>query len=622
MNSVRFCCILLICFLNSLTYAEKDPVKFGKVSIEELQMTTYGPDTSASAVILCDYGNLNIDNFTFTQVTRIKILKKSGYDQANITFPAYRNANVRGITFNLENGQIVKSKLESSAIFTENLYRNIERLRIAMPDIRVGTVFDIEFTYIGIPDYWEFQREIPVVHSELFLRNHPNISFRKSFVGFEPIKVIEDGHWIAENMPAFHEETYINSPFNYMTRLNFEITELRFGTYFRSFAKSWETICKYLDEQENFGVPFSRDAYLNAVAKEIRAKAGSDEERLKLAHEYIKTFRWNKTESLLTTAMNLSTALDKKSGNSSEINLALVQLLRKLGFNANPVIMSSRDNGELSYLFPCYWKLNYVIAQVRLNDKEVLMDGTEKHAPYYLLPERSLNKFGMSFNKEKSEPVIINPDRKEKETVLYTMTMDNDLRLQGTLGFQRVDYASLDFRNRYEQFSSQESYLENMMNNFPGMKIQSVKIENLDSLYLPLRDEYEITLKNMVDAMDGKIYLYPLLLHRLHENPFKPEQRKYPVDFAHKIEKIYTVKITLPENVEVISWPETVKMGLPDNSAYFLYQLTPMGNSINLSYKLVINNPVFSEKEYPDLREFYNQIIAKHNEPVILKRKD
>jgi len=47
---------LTILFINNLSFAAKAPIKFGKVSIDELKMQTYEKDSTAVAVYLCDYG--------------------------------------------------------------------------------------------------------------------------------------------------------------------------------------------------------------------------------------------------------------------------------------------------------------------------------------------------------------------------------------------------------------------------------------------------------------------------------------------------------------------------------------------------------------------------------------
>ncbi|PLX23356.1 MAG: hypothetical protein C0597_01220, partial [Marinilabiliales bacterium] len=75
--------VLLLGFFQSL-YAQKDPIKFGKVTIEELKMTKYDLDTTAEAVVLCDYGVFDNQAFEFTRVCRIKIFKKDGLRFANV----------------------------------------------------------------------------------------------------------------------------------------------------------------------------------------------------------------------------------------------------------------------------------------------------------------------------------------------------------------------------------------------------------------------------------------------------------------------------------------------------------------------------------------------------------
>lgn len=603
------------------SYGIKDPIKYGSVSMEDLKMTVYEHDTSAPAVILCDYGCFDPANFTFTRIIRIKILKKSGYEWGNKVFPVADNAIVDGITFNLENGKIVESKLEPGSVYKETIYGRITRLRIAMPDVKVGSVIDIKFVYDDIPFIWKFQQEIPVRHSELILPNSSYVSFRKNFLGFEPLTLNEECHWIAENMPAFKAEPYISSPNNYMTSLQLDIWQLQYRANFLEVTTNWEELCQLLGNDKHFGIPLKSDSYMNQVGNGIKAMAETDKEKLKMAHDYIKRNKWNKYESLFTSEANLKWALEKKSGNSADINLALVQLLDKIGFQVAPVLMSSRDNGFLSPINPSLNKLNYVIAKVTLNGEQILMDATEEYAPYDLLPERALNIFGRLYNFDLSELVELSTDKKDKELVVYNLTLNNDLQLNGTLNFRRQDYAALDFRNKYKSFSGNEAYLENFLTEFPGLRIRNSRIENVDDCYLPVTDNYEITLNNEIDEINGNLYVFPMLLHRLKENPFKIDERKYPVDFIHKIEKTYSVTINLPENYEVVSFPKTLKMMLPDNDAFFLYEVTVLNQTIQFNFKFAINKIVFTEDKYKDLREFYNQIIAKHAEPVVIKKK-
>jgi hypothetical protein len=51
---------LLSTILSLHAFAQKEPIKFGSAPLEDLQMKVYPKDSSASAVVLCDYGTSTI----------------------------------------------------------------------------------------------------------------------------------------------------------------------------------------------------------------------------------------------------------------------------------------------------------------------------------------------------------------------------------------------------------------------------------------------------------------------------------------------------------------------------------------------------------------------------------
>lgn len=136
--------LLLLAFSGSVN-AQSAPIKFGKVPIEDIQMTTYSKDTSAPAVILCDYGHFNAKDVRFYRILRIKILKKEGYDWANRVFPTSSKSMIKGITFNLEDGKVVETKLKNESIFAERVSESNFNMRVAMPNVKVGSVIDLSF---------------------------------------------------------------------------------------------------------------------------------------------------------------------------------------------------------------------------------------------------------------------------------------------------------------------------------------------------------------------------------------------------------------------------------------------------------------------------------------------
>ena len=66
--------------------------------------------------------------------------------------------------------------------------------------------------------------------------------------------------------------------------------------------------------------------------------------------------------------------------------------------------------------------------------------------------------------------------------------------------------------------------------------------------------------------------------------------------------------------------PQNKILMLPGNAAKFVYSVSVNGNTISVVRTFQINKSLFVQDEYPNLREFYNQVVAKQNEQVVLKK--
>jgi hypothetical protein len=322
----------------------------------------------------------------------------------------------------------------------------------------------------------------------------------------------------------------------------------------------------------------------------------------------------------LTDKTSLNSSFKEGKGNSAEINLALVQLLRRLDFDAGPLVMSSRNNGILSAFRPSINKLNYVLAAVFTENDTLLLDATEVNCPYYLLPMRDLNGQGQFMDKKRTGWVSLQTNKKDKQMVIYTLSVEDDQSLKGKLTYSKGDYAALDFRNHYEDFNSDDEYLTDYKEGKRGMKVISHKIDNLDSLYNPINEEFDVVINNAVSEIDGEYYITPLLFDQMKENPFKVSERKYPIDFGYMRDKTIIVNYTLPQGYTVVNLPANVVAKLPGNSASLSCKSTVADGKITIIYKIGINKNIFVQPEYANLREFYNQIVAKSAEPIVLKK--
>jgi hypothetical protein len=93
------------------------------------------------------------------------------------------------------------------------------------------------------------------------------------------------------------------------------------------------------------------------------------------------------------------------------------------------------------------------------------------------------------------------------------------------------------------------------------------------------------------------------------------------VDYSSPFDRIYMCRILLPPTYIVDDLPKPKIIGLPGNAGKYTYSVSLSGSTINIISSLQINKSIFTQEEYPNLREFYNQMLAKQAEQIVLKKK-
>jgi hypothetical protein len=123
----------------------------------------------------------------------------------------------------------------------------------------------------------------------------------------------------------------------------------------------------------------------------------------------------------------------------------------------------------------------------------------------------------------------------------------------------------------------------------------------------------------VVDAGTGLLFT-PFALFEYSSNPFKAEERKYPVDLTFPRDLSTTIVMTLPKDYSVKVLPESLKFSTPDGGATFTYLSSASGSTVQFRAVLKITKQVFTESEYKDLRMFFTEVVKKINTPLELSK--
>lgn len=663
--------LLVSTFLLLINGAFCQTKDLGKVTLEELNEKQHKTDTSAVASVLFQKGksyfvySANEGFMTITEVeTKIKIYKKEGYDWANKSIAYYApgedNERVefsKAVSYNLVDGKIVKTKLQKEGEFKEKVDKYYSRAKITMPAVKEGTIIEFVYRitspYSSFPD-WNFQYSIPVNYSE-FTTLIPEYFIFKNFTkGFlNPIiektstnktvnlsssQLVRQGRAIVpqrsddsfsyredittyklQDVPALNDESFVNNIDNYRASIQHELSGKQMpNSMYKSYANTWEDVAKKIYESEDFGDQLSKTNYFEKDIDAVINSATTNEEKIAAIFNFVKNrMNWNDYRGY-NCEQGVKKAYETKTGNVADINLMLVSMLKYAGLDANPVLISTRDNGIA--LFPSRNSFNYVIASVNLEGKNIMLDATSKSTAVNVVPIRVLNWFGRIIRKDGTSDMLdLMPQEISKDAVILMATIQPDGKLTGQIREQYFDYNAYLFRSNYGDLT-EDAYLEKLEGKMEGLEVLEYKVDNKTENGKPVVETYKFEHTGAFDVIGDKIYFSPLFFFAMKENPFKQEKREYPVDFVFPNQDKYAITVNIPSGYTVEYLPESIAMPFGDNQILFKLLTSKTDTQIQISLNLDYNSALISAEFYNDLKLYFAEIVKRETEKIILKK--
>jgi Domain of Unknown Function with PDB structure (DUF3857)/Transglutaminase-like superfamily len=674
MNPMKTSLLLIILFFTffySNTHAQE--FKLGKVSIAELQEKEHPKDPSAAAAILFKKGNVTFvydQNDGFVMITevksRIKIYKKEGYEWANQQVSYYTDSQSieklsfsDAVTYNLVDGKIEKTKIKSEGEFVEKINRYWSRKKITLPNVKEGSV--LEFSYkIYSPRWgsfrdWYFQSSIPVNYCEYHTYVPEYFTYSSNQKGFLHPKIIVEKRsnsivlygkerstdsrglvhsnvstdkidfnethttYLSENLPAIKDEAFVNNIDNYSSSISHELSMTNFpNSTVKTYSTDWESVVKTIYNYDDFGPELNKTGYFEDDITKILTGLTTQPEKIEAIFNYVKTnVKWNNFKGYSCND-GVKTAYKNKAGNTGEINLMLTAMLRFAGLNANPVLVSTRDNGIT--FFPSRTAFNAVIAAVETPEGMILLDATEKYSVLNVLPLRDLNWFGRLIRKDgTSTEVDLMPKILSKEAINMSVVLKSDGSATGKIRKLLSDHEALGFRKE-NLSATNDAYLEKLERENGDIEISDYTRESDLELSKPIVETYYYKDTKDIEIINDKIYFSPMLFLTAKENPFKQEVREYPVDFGYPSQGKYNILIDLPEGYVVESMPAPINIATGEDIGGFKFMISNTDTKIQLAITSTINSAIVPADFYPVLKAYFQQMIDKENEKIVLKK--
>jgi hypothetical protein len=653
---------IVLIFTSAKTNAQN--YELGKVTVKELQEKVNSKDTTAPAAILFKKAKTFFTydiktGFTATHVYeyKIKIYKKEGLswaDQKVRFYIGYENINEdylefsNAITYNLENGKIVKTKLDGQGTFKNNVNKYWKEKAITLPNVKVGSV--IEFKYVlksenlvKFPDF-KCQYEIPVNYFEYKTEIPEFYIYKPLLIGGLPLELDSklvngsqsydnehhqtetfryqqiNAYYSGKDIPAMLNEPYVNNIENYKGLIRHELERVRMPEKpVKDYSLTWEGVATTIFKDEDFGKELNERNFLLDDLKTLLSNVEDKDEKINIIFKFVQNkMNWNE-ENGYYTDKGVIKAYKDQTGNVAEINFILIDMLRFAGINANPVLVSTIENGVPVY--PTRTGFNYVIAAVEKDGKQILLDASHKFTSPDILPLNVLNWKGRLIKTEGiSEEINLEPTTPSREISNLVVKLDSQGKMEGKVRIQKTDYDAYRFRIENAN-KNQEDYLEKLEQTFGNLKISNYIVENKKTnLANPVIETFAFETENQSEIIGDKIFINPMLFFTKTKNPFNQEKRQMPVYFGYPTQEKFNLNLEIPEGYTVESLPTPIKIASEDKKIVYFFNIFNEGNKIQIICLTEINDSLFSSDQYNGLKEIFQKMMASQNQKIILKK--
>ncbi len=643
-------------------------VRFGKFSDEEIQLKAYAPDPDAEAVVLFDEGKIWMDydpttnsfELMMERHQRIKILKGTGVDYATFVFRLSNSTtttskeeviNIKGVTFNSANGESEEIKLTKEGIFEESISDGLDQLTITFPQVKEGAIIDLKYTYksdyVSYIPTWHFQRSIPTDYSYFEAVFPEYYIYSVDMKGFFNDRLLENTvaekgsrslilsggkngnqqidfgtrayRWSAKEIPGLKSETLSPAASNYFFRVDFELASVNFpGQLGRSYSQSWDDIAAFYRKLSGNRPYLDPKKEVAEMVVEWTNGIDTPAEKLIVIYEQVKKrLEWD-GRYRIAASNTPAKLLELSTGSSGDLNFFLISALRAAGIVANPVLVSTRNNGYLSLARPSLQQFNHVIVQVTLPDNSsFLLDASHDDVPLPLLPTQNLNDRGRLILEETSAWVDLKAPSDHKTALQLKLALQPDGTLSGTAKYKASGYASLENRRELKEETALQQHLEK----WTGQTLSALEITGFDNSYEDINVAAQMDASGAVMNNENLYYINAIMASHYPENPLTTETRLFPIDLQTPQDYVYVLQLELGEGIVIEEIPESINFALPEGKGRYSLRFIELNGNLQIIEKLSFSDPFFYAQEYAALKNFFDLVIEQQQAMVVLRKE-
>jgi hypothetical protein len=653
--------VLLLAVLSpAVVYAQ-----FQQPNPDELKMTSDPKAPGADAIFLeireSDNDSMHVRQYYF----RIKVLTEKGKEMATVELPYWKGnaefniVDVQGRTIHSDGTVVPLTAKPGDLLALKSGQLQLQRKIFTLPSVEVGSILEYSYqlTYSNrkfFEPVWEVQRHY-FVHKARY-----DFSPFHGFVpgtqgqseGYLDYLIDESGNKLdrlvwwwqlpqgvtvaqdpalgrfsldVNDIPPAPDEAWAPPLSSTLYKVQFYYT---YGASAEDFwlkaAKSWSK------EIDQFAEP---DKTIRDAATGLVAPSDSDlakAQKLYAAVEALDNTDYSrrKTESerqelKLKPEKHAADTWTQKSGNSNEIALLYLAMLRAAGLTAYATTIVDRDRGVFDPSYMSVDQLDHTLVILSTGGKEILLDPGEKMCPFATVSWKHSSAEGLRQSAD-------GPGRAATPSQIFGANMvkrsgniavDPQGGVSGTLQIVMTGQEALLWRQRALEVDEPElkkqfdSGLEEVVPE--GVEARVLRFLGLDEPDRVLMAFVQV--KGTLGSATAKRLILPgFFFHNQGGEPFvSQEKRLEPVDMQYARQIADQVTYDLPAGMTVEGAPQDAKVSWEGHAGYVVKTKTELGQ-ITVARVLANAFTLAKPEEYQELRGFYQKVAAADQAQLVL----
>jgi hypothetical protein len=629
---------------------------------EELKMTSDPKAPGADAVYL-DVEEIANDPMHYqSYYARIKVLTEKGKELATVSLPYLRGSwkvsDIKGRTIHSDGTIVPLTAKPEDRLGEKTGQRDIERKVFTLPSVEVGSILEYRYDLRYDDDecsspIWNIQRSY-FVHKahysftpfKSFMPDGTPDKATSMYMTDSRGRMVNSLIWWNHLPTGVTMKTSVNGSYNvdvtdvppipdeeWMPPISSFLYKVQFYYKAASTAQDfWITDSKLWSKDVDKFAEVSKS--IKAAEDSLVAPADSDLDKAKKLYAAVQAldntdYSRKKTATemkqlKLKEARHAEDTWAQKSGNSEDIAMLYLAMLRAAGLTAYAVKVVDRNAGVFDPTYLGLDQLDTTLVVLSTGGQNIVLDPGEKMCPFQTLNWRHASAGGIAQSAEGiSYSVTPAPTYKDNSmSRVADLTIDAHGSITGSIQIIMTGQAAL----RWRQFALRNDDSE-LKKTFDHDELEGIVPEGVEAHvdHFLAVDQSDVNLMAIVKvtgslgtATAKRILLPGLFFETRGHAPFVSEEKRLePVDMHYADRITDDVTYHLPPGLAVEGAPQDASVAWQGHAMFILKSKTGPGQ-IEIANSLARGFTIAKPEEYQDLRGFYQKVAAAEQAELVL----